>query len=98
LVFAAFFHVYRYAMSQQKNAPPPPPALVPDEIPKLVESDVPKPSELDVPKPSELDKDVSGEKSEPKELSDIPTPKVQADVKVDANNNTNLGSEDLKKP
>jgi ubiquinol-cytochrome c reductase cytochrome b subunit len=77
-------------MSQQKNAPPPPPALVPDEIPKLVESDAPK--------PSELDKDVSGEKSEPKELSDIPTPKVQADVKVDANNNTNLGSEDLKKP
>ncbi|HIE46279.1 MAG TPA: cytochrome bc complex cytochrome b subunit, partial [Nitrosopumilus sp.] len=90
LVFAAFFHVYRYAMSQQKNAPPPPPALVPDAIPKLVESDVPK--------PSELDKDVSSKKSETKELSEIPTPKTQADVQVDANNNTNLGSNDITKP
>jgi ubiquinol-cytochrome c reductase cytochrome b subunit len=90
LVFAAFFHVYRYAMSQQKNAPPPPPALVPDEIPKLVESDVSK--------PSELDKDVSNEKFETKELSEIPTPKTQADVQVDANNNTNLGSNDITKP
>ena len=25
LVFAAFFHIYRYGMSEQKNAPPPPP-------------------------------------------------------------------------
>ena len=92
LVFAAFFHVYRYAMSQQKNAPPPPPVLVQEEIPKLVESDVPKPSELS-------EDDSTKEKSEPKELSpEIPTPKTQADLGVDTNNNTNLGSDDLNKP
>ena len=40
LVFAAFFHVYRYAMSQEKNAPPPAPVPVQEEKPKLVEPDV----------------------------------------------------------
>ena len=40
LVFAAFFHVYRYAMSQQKNAPPPPPVPIQDEKPKLAEPDM----------------------------------------------------------
>jgi ubiquinol-cytochrome c reductase cytochrome b subunit len=90
LVFAAFFHVYRYAMSQQKNAPPPPPVLVQEEIPKLVESDVPKSSNLT---------EDTKEKSEPKELSsEIPTPKTQADLGVGTNDNTNLGSGDLNKP
>jgi ubiquinol-cytochrome c reductase cytochrome b subunit len=37
LVFAAFFHLYRYAMAQQKIAPPPAPVLVADERQKLVE-------------------------------------------------------------
>jgi ubiquinol-cytochrome c reductase cytochrome b subunit len=37
LVFAAFFHVYRYAMAQQKSAPPPAPIPIVDERPKLVE-------------------------------------------------------------
>ena len=41
LVFAAFFHVYRYAMSQQKNAPPPAPMPVVEEKPKLAEPEVP---------------------------------------------------------
>jgi len=92
LVFAAFFHVYRYALSQEKNAPPPPPVLVQEEIPKLVESDVPKPSEIS-------EDDSTKEKSEPKELSsEIPTPKTQADLGVDTTNNTNLGSDDLNKP
>ena len=39
LVFAAFFHVYRYAMSQDKNAPPPAPI---QEKPKLIDSNIPK--------------------------------------------------------
>jgi ubiquinol-cytochrome c reductase cytochrome b subunit len=39
LVFAAFFHVYRYAMSQDKNAPPPAPV---QEKPKLVDSNTSK--------------------------------------------------------
>jgi len=64
LVFAAFFHVYRYAMSQQKNAPPPPPVLVQEEIPKLVESDVPKSSEIS-------EDDSTKEKSEPKQEHEI---------------------------
>ena len=37
LVFAAFFHIYRYGMSEQKNAPPPPPAPVEEELPALAE-------------------------------------------------------------
>ena len=64
LVFAAFFHVYRYAMAQQKSAPPPAPVLVVDERPKLAES-----SESD-----ESDKiaEISAkyeDKSEPKEIA-----------------------------
>ena len=39
-MFAAFFHVYRYGMSQEKNAPPPAPVPVQEEKPKLVEPDV----------------------------------------------------------
>jgi len=35
LVFAAFFHVYRYALSQEKNTPPPAPIPVVEEKPKL---------------------------------------------------------------
>ena len=35
LVFAAFFHVYRYALSQEKNTPPPAPTPVVAEKPKL---------------------------------------------------------------
>ncbi|MBA4461512.1 MAG: cytochrome bc complex cytochrome b subunit, partial [Nitrosopumilaceae archaeon] len=37
LVFAGFFHIYRYGMAQAKNPPPPPPAPEPEEMPKLQE-------------------------------------------------------------
>ena len=37
LVFAAFFHVYRYALAQEKNTPPPAPVPA-DEKPKIVDS------------------------------------------------------------
>jgi ubiquinol-cytochrome c reductase cytochrome b subunit len=94
-VFAAFFHLYRYAMSQEKNAPPPPPppVLVQEEKPKLAEPDV-------TAEPSKLAEDNSTkEKSEPKELSsEVPTPKIQADLGVGTNDNQNLGSGDLTKP
>ncbi len=36
IVFAAFFHMYRYGMNQSKKVPPPPPAPV-RELPKLAE-------------------------------------------------------------
>ena len=37
LVFAGFFHIYRYGMAQANNPPPPPPAPEPEEKPKLGE-------------------------------------------------------------
>jgi ubiquinol-cytochrome c reductase cytochrome b subunit len=39
LVFAAFFHIYRYAMSQEKNTPPPAPVRVQEDIPELSEAE-----------------------------------------------------------
>jgi len=38
LVFAGFFHIYRYGLAQAKNPPPPPPA-VEEEKPKLPEKE-----------------------------------------------------------
>lgn len=35
IVFAGFFHVYRYGMSQEKAAPPPMPTPVPEAAPQL---------------------------------------------------------------
>jgi len=93
LVFASFFHVYRYAMSQQKNAPPPAPVSVPDEKPKLAEPDVSV-------QPGKVSEDAtSGDKHMPKELApEVSVPKTQADLGVGANVNPNLGSGDLNKP
>ncbi|EIJ65641.1 cytochrome b/b6 family protein [Candidatus Nitrosopumilus salaria BD31] len=94
LVFAAFFHVYRYAMSQQKNAPPPVPVPVSDEKPKLMEPEV----STQQGKTPEGDA-TSEEKSTPKELApEVSVPKTQADLGVDANVNPNIGSGDLNKP
>ena len=93
LVFAAFFHLYRYALSEEKNAPPPPPIPVQEEKPKLPEPDVsPEPSKL-----PEGDAAPEG-KPEPKELAqEIPTPKTTADLGVGADSNPNLGSDDLER-
>ena len=38
LVFAGFFHIYRYGLAQAKNPPPPPPAIE-EEKPKLPEKE-----------------------------------------------------------
>ena len=89
LVFAAFFHVYRYAMSEEKNAPPPPPVQVEEELPKLIESDVSE-------KQSKLSEDDSTPK--PKELPlEVSTQKTQADLGGNSDNTTNLNSDDLGK-
>ena len=37
LVFAAFFHIYRYGVNEQKNAPPPPPKPAQEEMLPLAE-------------------------------------------------------------
>jgi len=90
LVFAAFFHVYRYALAQQKNAPPPAHVPVVEEKPKLPEPEVSEES-------SKLPQDDSvSSKPETKELApEVPTPKSQADLGVGASNNSNVGSSDL---
>ena len=36
LVFAAFFHIYRYALSQQKSAPPPAPVRIVEDLPRTI--------------------------------------------------------------
>lgn len=97
LVFAAFFHVYRYSMSEQKNAPPPPPIPIPEEKPKLVEPEISsQTSNL-----SESDNGVSNVtgKPETKQITqEVPAPKTQADLRANPNNNPNLGSSDLNQP
>ena len=94
LVFAAFFHIYRYAISQEKNAPPPAPVPTQEEKPKLAEPNV----SVEQSKLSKGDS-LSEGKSEPKELTpEVPVPKTQADLGVGANSNLDLGSGDLPKP
>ncbi|MCH7967033.1 MAG: cytochrome bc complex cytochrome b subunit, partial [Thaumarchaeota archaeon] len=90
LVFAAFFHLYRYALSEEKKAPPPPPIPVQEDQPKLPESDVSSET-------SKLPKDTTEGKQEPKELApEVPIPKTQADLGTGTDNNPNLGSDDLE--
>ncbi|MDH5418450.1 MAG: cytochrome bc complex cytochrome b subunit, partial [Nitrosopumilus sp.] len=84
---------YRYAMSQQKNAPPPIP--IQDEKPKLAEPDV----SVQSGKIPEGDNTTPEEKHTTKELApEVPIPKTQADLGVGANVNSNVGAGDLNKP
>ena len=99
LVFAAFFHIYRYAISQQKNAPPPAPVRIVEDLPELSESEViPEITADSSSETSKLPDDASEEK--PKELApSVPTPTTtKADLDIGTDNNTNLGSQDLTKP
>jgi len=90
LVFAAFFHLYRYALSEEKNAPPPPPVPVQDEKPKLPAPDVSTES-------SKLPEGDTTPEEKPKELAqEVPIPKTQADLGVDTDNNLNTGSDELE--
>jgi len=88
LVFAAFFHLYRYALSEEKNTPPPPPIPVQEEKPKLDAPDASESSKLP-------DGDTTPEEK-PKELTqEVPTPKTTADLGVGTENNPNLGTDEL---
>jgi ubiquinol-cytochrome c reductase cytochrome b subunit len=74
-VFAGFFHLYRYGLSEQKNAPPPPPKPVVDEKPMLAEPQV----------SAEAASGVEGEsasaKPEEKPIApEIPAPKSQSNL------------------
>ena len=98
LVFAAFFHIYRYAISQQKNAPPPAPVRIVEDFPELSESEViPEITGDSTSETSKLSDDGTSEEK-PKELAPtVPTPTTKADLDI-GNNNSNLGSQDLTKP
>jgi len=57
LVFAGFFHIYRYGLSQAKNIPPPPPTIQ-EEKPKAIEQ-----QQKSLPQTPELTEKIStGEK------------------------------------
>ena len=93
IVFAGFFHVYRYGMSKSTVLPPPPPKLLSDE----------KPSALQAPKEAEtpqlLDSTSSGEEKEAtKEIQEVPKAQVKADVGLDLQQDPNIGTSDLNKP
>jgi len=94
IVFAGFFHIYRYGLSQAKNAPPPPPIHVPEEKPKgLAEPQL-------VPNTSKISEGriLDDGKKESKETAQIPTPTIKADLGLDTNRKYDFGSSDLKKP
>ena len=80
-------------MSEEKNLPPPPPVPVQEEKPKLAEPETStEPSKL-----PEGNATPEG-KPEPKELAaEVPTPKTKADLEVGADNNPNIGSDDLER-
>jgi len=98
LVFAAFFHIYRYAMSQQKNAPPPAPVRIVEDLPELSESEaVPEITGDSTSSASKLSDDSTSEEK-PKELAPtVPTSATNAELDI-GNNDSNLGSQDLTKP
>ncbi len=93
IVFAGFFHVYRYGLNQAKNAPPPPPVPTHADKPKeLVELQIPNTAKLPEGQSSVDDM------KETKEIAQqILAPKVQADLGVGTNKNSDFGSSDLKK-
>ena len=98
LVFAAFFHIYRYALAQQKNAPPPAPVKIEEDLPELSESEATPEITGDVTsETSKLPDGASEEK--PQELAPtVPTPTTKADLNAETSNDPNLGSQDLTKP
>ena len=81
IVFAALFHVYRYAMNESKKIPPPPAPAITKEKAKPVSEKVSTPKLSDV-----------GKKEAPKAIP----PQVKMDSIPDPNKTT-IGSEDLKK-
>ena len=91
LVFAGFFHIYRYGLAKAKIPPPPTTNPQLEEKPKLQE---PQPVLENKKLPEGL-----GQPEDKKELSpEIKTPKIQADIGFDVNKNTTIGSADITKP
>ncbi|MFB5611824.1 MAG: cytochrome bc complex cytochrome b subunit, partial [Nitrosarchaeum sp.] len=94
IVFAGFFHVYRYGLSQAKNAPPPPPVQIHDDKPKELAEPQSISNDGELPE----SKSSVDDKKEIKEIApQISPPKVQADLGVGATNTSDLGTSELKK-
>jgi len=93
IVFAAFFHVYRFGLNEAKNVPPPPPVPLPEEKPSALEA----PKEAETPQLPEGSSAVEG-KQPPKEIpQEVPAPKIDADLGLDQNKNPNIGTSDVNK-
>jgi len=88
IVFAGFFHIYRYGMSEAKNAPPPPPIPIPEEKPKAIPQSSKEQSKLQE----------SGKSTDkPKEIApEVSVPKKQSDASVSAS--SNVGASNQNKP
>jgi len=87
ITFGGFFHLYRYAMAQSKNAPEMPPVsttkpLVSTQKPLEPTNDSSKPTD---PKPSES------------QVSEPSVPKIETNV-TELDKDLNLGTSDLNKP
>ena len=91
IVFAAFFHIYRYSLSQSQKIPPPPPQLSSEEKPAALVA-----KEAETPQLPDTSK---GDTKLPKETPQQISPQqVKSDVVFDQNKGPNIGTSDLKKP
>ena len=90
ITFAGFFHLYRYAMSQSKLTPKPPPSI---PTTKSMESgEKPLLSGNDNQKPPE-------EKPSQGQITEPTAPKIKANTaELGLDKDPNLGTSDLKKP
>ena len=93
IVFAAFFHVYRYGLNEAKNVPPPPPEPLYEEKPSALEA----PKEAETPQLPEGAPAVEDKKPAKEVPQEVPAPKVDADLGFDQKN-PNIGTSDLNKP
>ena len=95
IVFAGFFHIYRYSLSQSQKIPPPPPQLSSEEKPAALVA-----KEAETPQLPDTSKgDTKSLKEIPKETPrQISPQQVKSDVVFDQNKGPNIGTSDLKKP
>jgi ubiquinol-cytochrome c reductase cytochrome b subunit len=93
-VFAAFFHVYRYAMGKAKDIPKPPPAIV-SERPKALSEPSQESETPQLPEGTSGSND--GKEIEKPIVAETPS-NVQADLSIDSSKDQNIGSSDIPKP
>jgi ubiquinol-cytochrome c reductase cytochrome b subunit len=89
LVFAGFFHIYRYGLAQAKNPPPPPPVPEPEEKPKLQE---PQKSDEATPIPETSEKPEAKKELAP----EIQTPKKQTESSASSKEASSGSNDDAK--